>query len=79
MAANVGHAPQGITTASFDIRPADPRDTDNERTAGYYCRDLKSVVVRIPEVFGGRGYYIQGDHLKTVPAFYQLLVQASQS
>ncbi|MCE5228976.1 hypothetical protein LLG95_05200 [bacterium] len=79
MAANVGHAPKGITTASFDIRPADPRDADNERAAGYYCRDLKSVVVRIPEAFGGHGYYIQGDHLKTVPAFYQLLVQASQS
>lgn len=79
MAANVGHAPKGIVTASFDIRPADPRDADNERAAGYYCRDLKSVVVRIPEAFGGRGYYIQGDHLKTVPAFYQLLVQSGQS
>lgn len=79
MAANIGSAPRGITTASFDIRPADPRDADNERAAGYYCRDLKSVVVRIPEAFEGRGYYVQGDHLKTVPALYQLLVRATQS
>lgn len=78
MAANVGHPPKGIVTASFDIRPADPHDADNERAAGYYCRDLKSVVVRIPEAFGGKGYYIQGDHLQTVPAFYQLLVRAGE-
>ncbi len=76
MAANVGRPPRGLTTASFDIRVADPGDADNERAAGYYCRDIKSVVVRIPEAFGGRGFYIQGDHLATVPAFYQLLTGA---
>ena len=69
----------GLGLAALGARPSraavDPADVDDERTAGYYMRDLKSVVVRIPQAFGGRGYYIQGDHLKTIPAFYQHLVQ----
>jgi hypothetical protein len=76
MAANIGRAPNGIETASFDFRPGVPADTSDERRAGYYYRDLKSVVVRIPESFGGHGHYVQGDHLQTVPSFYQALVQA---
>lgn len=77
MCANVGHPPSGITTASFDMRPIRPGDTQNERSAGYYYRDIKSVVVRIPEAFGGTGHYVQGDHLVTVPALYQALVQGA--
>ncbi len=75
MCANIGKPPTGIVTASFDIRPADLGDIQNERSAGYYNRDIKSVVVRVPESFGGQGHYVQGDHLKTVPALYQLLTQ----
>lgn len=75
MAANVGRPPRGVVTASFDIRVGHPADVDDERKTGYYFRDLKSVVVRVPAAFGGRGYYIQGDHLVTLPAFYQHLVQ----
>ena len=75
MAANVGRPPRNLVTASFDIRPGKPQDATNERAAGYYYRDIKSVVVRIPESFGGRGYYIEGDHLKTIPALYQVLVK----
>ena len=77
MCANVGHPPQGIITASFDFRPAEASDESDERRPGYYFRDLKSVVVRVPEAFGGRGYYIQGDHLDTVPALYQHLIRDS--
>ncbi len=73
MCANVGHPPKNFTTASFDIRPARTEDIGNERAEGYYQRDIKSVVVRIPQAFGGKGYYVQGDHLQTVPALYQLL------
>jgi hypothetical protein len=73
LCANVGRPPRGIVTASFDIRPAAPDDIRDERKAGYYFRDIKSIVVRIPEAFGGRGYYIQGDHLTTVPALYRAL------
>ncbi|MBI3736399.1 hypothetical protein HY256_07785 [Candidatus Sumerlaeota bacterium] len=74
MCANVGHPPAGVVTASFDIRPADMKDINDERAAGYYYRDIKSVVVRIPQAFGGRGHYVQGDHLDTLPALFQLLV-----
>jgi len=77
MCANVGNPLTGLVTASFDFRPGNPADVDDERKPGYYYRDLKSVVVRIPQAFGGRGYYVQGDHLKTVPALYQLLVSLS--
>ncbi len=75
MSANVGHAPSGIVTASFDFRPARPEDVGDERKAGYYYRDVKSVVVRIPEAFGGQGHYVQGDHLQTVPALYRALIE----
>ena len=73
MAANVGHAPKGLFTASFDIRPAALDDADDERKAAYYFRDVKTVVVRVPESFEGRGVYVQGNHLATVPALYQML------
>ncbi len=75
MAANVGNPPKGIITAVFDFQAADPGDVNDQRKAGYYRRDLKSVVVRIPEAFGGKGYYVQGDHLDTVPTLYKLLIQ----
>lgn len=77
MCANVGKPPRGLTTASFDIRPGSTADVRDERKAGYYYRDIKSVVSRIPESFGGRGYYVQGDHLKTLPALYHALVRSS--
>lgn len=76
MCANVGHPPRGLVTGSFDIRPAAIESIDDERSPGYYYRDIKSIVVRIPQAFGGRGYYVQGDHLATLPAFYQALVQS---
>ena len=75
MAANVGRPPEGLVTASFDMRPVRPEDAENERAYTYYFRDHKSVVGRIPEAFGGRGYYVQGDHLETVPALYRGLVE----
>jgi len=76
MAANVERPPKGLVTASFDIRPVEAGDVENERSHTYYFRDHKSIVNRIPEAFGGRGYYVQGDHLQTVPALYRGLVEA---
>ena len=75
MASNVGHPPLGLTAASFDVRPVNPADVNNERAFSYYFRDHKSVVHRIPEAFGGKGYYVQGDHLQTIPALYRGLVE----
>lgn len=77
MASNVGHPPQGLTAASFDVRPVSAADVNNERAFSYYFRDHKSVVHRIPEAFGGKGYYVQGDHLQTIPALYRALVEGA--
>ncbi len=78
MAANVGRPPEGLVTASFDMRPVRAEDVDDERAYTYYFRDHTSVVHRIPKAFGGRGSYIQGDHLDTVPALYRGLVEGSR-
>ena len=70
MAANVGRTPKGLITADFDIRPFDPAVMADESCPGYYHRDQKSVVTRIPQAFAGNGHYIQGNQLQTVPALY---------
>lgn len=74
MAANIGSAPHGITTAAFDLRPVKIEDISDEKTYTYYFRDIKSVVTRIPESFNGKGYYIQGDQTETFPALYRKIV-----
>lgn len=76
MCANVGYPPMGLVTGSFDFREGHVESVNDERSPGYYHRDIKSVVVRIPEAFGGNGYYVRGDHLVTLPALYQRLIQA---
>ena len=74
MSANAGSVPKGIVTADFDIRALRPDHVGDESKEGYYFRDQKSVVSRIPEAFGGKGFYIQGDQKQTVPAFYRSIV-----
>ena len=71
MAANIGRAPCGITTAVFDLRPAQMQDVTDEKRFTYYFRDIKSVASRIPEAFGGKGFYIRGDQKETFPAFFR--------
>jgi hypothetical protein len=71
MAANVGSPPQGIITAVLDLQPGSVSDAEDERSPGYYRRDLKTVAVRVPQAFAGQGYYIQGNHRETVPALYR--------
>jgi hypothetical protein len=70
MAANVGRVPKGLITADFDIRPFDPAVMSDESSPGYYNRDQKSIVTRIPQAFAGHGHYIQGNQLQTLPALY---------
>ena len=60
-----------LVTADFDIRPYQPEAMADERRFGYYFRDQKSVVTRIPQAFGGRGYYVQGDQLVTFPELFR--------
>lgn len=75
MVSNVGSPCRGIITGDFDIRPADFDEARDESKATYYFRDIKSVVTRIPEAFGGKGYYIRGLFEQTIPALYQLLLR----
>jgi hypothetical protein len=76
MAANVGKVPQGILTADFDLREHKTGQMTDEAAQGYYFRDQKSVVTRIPEAFGGQGLYIQGDQKQTIPLLYKYIIEA---
>jgi hypothetical protein len=76
MAANVGSVPQDILTADFDLREYKPRQMSDEAASGYYFRDQKSVVTRIPEAFGGRGLYVYGDQRQTIPLLYKDIIEA---
>ncbi len=75
MAANVGAVPHGILTADFDLREHEPRQMTDESAAGYYFRDQKSVVTRIPQAFSGRGLYIQADQTQTFPFLCQQILE----
>jgi hypothetical protein len=75
MAANVGKAPTGLVTAVFDLRPYAAGARGSEDAAGYYFRDQKSVVERIPAAFGGRGTYVQGHHKLTLVALHRAIAE----
>jgi hypothetical protein len=75
MAANVGQVPRDILAADFDLRRHDPVQMTDEAAQGYYYRDQKSVVTRIPQAFGGQGLYVQGDQQTTFPLLYRTILQ----
>lgn len=75
MTGNIGSVPKGIITADFDIRPYNRADITNESSTGYYNRDQKSIVVRVPEAYGGKGYYIEGNQKQTFPLFYKYITE----
>jgi len=75
MVANAGSGPKGIITADFDLRSFDPKQSVNESSQGYYFRDQKSVVTRIPEAFGGKGCYIEGNQKQTVVMLYKKIIE----
>ena len=76
MAANVGSVPHGILAADFDLREHEPRHMSDESAAGYYFRDQKSVVTRIPQAFGGRGLYVRADQIQTFPLLCKQILEA---
>jgi hypothetical protein len=78
IAANTGSVQNGIFTADFDLRDRDPAAMSDESSQGYYFRDQKSVVTRIPESFAGKGFYIQGNQKQTFPLLYKKTIQLSQ-
>lgn len=75
MTGNVGKVPYKIITADFDIRPFKRSSITNESSMGYYNRDQKSIVVRVPEAYGGKGYYVEGNQKQTFPLFYKYLTE----
>jgi len=78
IAANTGSVPNGILTADFDLRDRDPGAMSDESSQGYYFRDQKSVVTRIPHSFAGKGFYIQGNEKQTFPLLYKKTIQLLQ-
>ena len=75
MAANSGSAAKNIVTADFDLREYRPDAMTDEAAAGYYFRDQKSIVTRIPQAFAGRGFYVQGSQKQTFPLLYKMIVE----
>jgi len=75
MAANIGHVPHKIVTANFDLRPYNPQSFNNENAVGYYYRDQKSIVTRVPEAYGGKGFYLCGNQKQTLPFLYKKLLE----
>ena len=75
MAANTGHVPNKIITANFDLRTYNPENFTNENAVGYYYRDQKSIVTRVPEAYEGKGYYIGGNQKQTIPMLYKKLLE----
>lgn len=75
MAANTGSVPKNIVTADFDIREYRPDEMADESSAGYYCRDQKSVVARIPQAFEGKSFYVQGNQKQTFPLLFKMIVE----
>jgi hypothetical protein len=78
IAANTYSVPNGILSADFDLRKHESDAMSNESSQGYYFRDQKSVVTRIPQAFAGKGFYIQGDQKKTFPLLFTKVMQLSQ-
>lgn len=75
MTGNIGKVPKGIVTADFDIRPFHRSHITNESQTGYYYRDQKSIVVRVPEAYDGKGYYVEGNQKETFPLFYKYVTE----
>lgn len=75
MVGNVQQTPDDILTANFDLRQYKPETATNESSVGYYFRDQKSIVTRIPQAYGGKGFYIEGNQIQTIPYLYQQLIK----
>ena len=78
MAANTQAVPHNITTADFDLRDYRGEHMGDEAAPGYYNRDQKSIVTRIPQAFSGTGFYIRGNQKQTIPLLYHHVVEKLQ-
>jgi len=72
---NQGYKVFKITTANFDIIPlGDYKGNISKEHFHYYYRPRKNVINR-PTSLGGLGLYIEGDHKKTIPTLYKLILK----
>src|SRR6266852_6291116 len=84
MARNVAHQEdrhiRQFTTAVFDLVPleGDTRHETAKTDPRYYYRPWKTILVRTV-ADGGESFYIQGDHLLTIPALYHAALGAMLS
>jgi len=72
-----GH-PARDSRAGRPRRDGTPSIQSDESSQGYYFRDQKSVVTRIPRSFAGKGFYIQGNQKQTFPLLYKKTMQLLQ-
>lgn len=75
MVGNTGQVPGRIITADFDLRPYNPDTFTDENAVGYYYRDQKSIVTRIPQAYKGKGFYIEGNQKQTFPLLYKKITE----
>lgn len=75
MATNAGFSPGNLVTADFDMREEAVGKELDENYHTYYFRDQKSIVRRIPEFFGGQGFYIKGSIKETIPYLYKKVIE----
>ena len=73
---NHGYMTRRITTGNFDIIPLGDYKSDVSKDHfHYYYRPRKNIMNR-PVSLGGNGYYIYGNHMRTVPTLYHMLTDA---
>ena len=75
MTGNIGKVPHGIITADFDMRPFKRANFTDESSTGYYYRDQKSIVVRVPDAYQGKGYYVEGNQRQTFLLLYKYIIE----
>jgi hypothetical protein len=74
MARNVLEKRKAMTTAVFDMLPVPDNWREDDSNASYYMRSFKTVLNRaVDGKPRGSSYYIQGDHVDTIPKLWKAL------
>ncbi len=73
---NQDYTVEKITTVNFDIIPLDEnyRKEIGKDNHHYFYRPRKNIVNR-PTSLGGKGFYIKGNHKKTIPNLYAEIIE----
>ncbi|NLO82852.1 MAG: hypothetical protein GX094_07330 [Clostridiales bacterium] len=70
---NQGYTVRNLTTANFDIIPlGDYRSEVSQEHFHYYYRPRKNIVNR-PVSLGGKGFYIEANHMISIPTLFARL------